>query len=139
MSVSFISADLVVEGDIASKGEVSIEGNVTGNISCKNLIIKKGGLVRGNISSEEFSTEGSLEGNITSKTVLLKEGSSSKTKLECDNLEILNGAKIRGTVKTSEWVHVDNLIIIGWKLLRFATFVAIKSISAFVHLKAPAI
>ena len=58
--------------------------------------------MRGNISSEEFSTEGSLEGNITSKTVLLKEGSSSKTKLECDNLEILNGAKIRGTVKTSE-------------------------------------
>ena len=44
MSVSFISADLVVEGDISSKGEVSIEGNVTGNISCKNLIIKKGAI-----------------------------------------------------------------------------------------------
>ena len=92
----------MVEGDIASKGEVSIEGNVTGNITCKNLIIKKGGLVRGNIASEELSTEGNLEGNITCTTVLLMEGSFSKTKLECDNLEIVKGAKIRGTVKTSE-------------------------------------
>ena len=137
MSVSFISADLVVEGDIASKGEVSIEGNVTGNITCKNLIIKKGGLVRGNISSEEFSTEGSLEGNITSKTVLLREGSFSKTKVECDNLEILNGAKIRGTVKTSEWVHVDHIMTIGWRLVLFANFVAITIISAFANLKGP--
>ncbi len=55
MAPSIIGEDLTVTGNIISKGEVQIEGDVQGDVFCSNLIIGDRGRVTGVIVAEQRS------------------------------------------------------------------------------------
>ena len=101
MSGSIISADLIIEGDIKSDGNLTVDGRVVGNVSCINVTISSGGFVQGNIRAHRLVSLGSISGDIHAKSVDLKEGSTTKTNLESDNLQVSSGAVLHGKVNIS--------------------------------------
>ena len=101
MSDSLISADLTIEGDIRSDGNLTVDGRIVGNVSCINVTVNSGGFIQGNIKADHLVSLGSISGDIRAKSVELKEGSTTKTNLQSDNLQVTSGAVLQGHVNIS--------------------------------------
>ena len=50
---SLIGEDLAVTGNIVSKGEVHVEGEIQGNIDCASLIVGEKALINGSIVADD--------------------------------------------------------------------------------------
>jgi len=98
MAGSIVSADLVIEGDVKSEGDLSVDGKVVGNVNCQNLIVNTEGVVQGDIHVVYLSSFGSISGNIQAKSVELKEGSNTKSNIQSTKLEVTSGASISGKI-----------------------------------------
>lgn len=101
MSDSLISADLTIEGDIRSDGNLTVDGRIVGNVSCINVTVNSGGFIQGNIKADHLVSLGSISGDIHAKSVELKEGSTTQTNLQSDNLQVTSGAVLQGDVNIS--------------------------------------
>jgi cytoskeletal protein CcmA (bactofilin family) len=63
--LSIIAADLKVVGGLTTDGVVKIDGLVEGNIRAeRQVLVSKGGEVRGDISSKEVIVGGRIQGNV---------------------------------------------------------------------------
>ena len=71
-SETVISNDLVIEGNVTSKGTVRLEGTLLGNMNCASFIVEERGVIKGNISAKNVEVCGQVEGSITGKNVQLQ-------------------------------------------------------------------
>ena len=71
-----IGEGATIKGEIVEENEITVQGNVDGDIQCKDLIIGKTGSIKGKIKADTLYVEGSIEGEIHVKE-LLKLMSSS--------------------------------------------------------------
>lgn len=98
-SGSVIGEDLIVTGDIKSKSDLLIIGNVEGNITCVTLLVGKSGKVNGDITSENLVIEGGIQGMVSSASVELKDGCSVEGDITSSSLSIDHGAEFIGSVR----------------------------------------
>ncbi len=59
---SFINADTKVTGDLKSGGDISVEGSVEGNISCRTLTLRGEPTITGDVHAEAVHVCGRFEG-----------------------------------------------------------------------------
>lgn len=69
---SIIGEDLTVTGNIISKGEVQIEGELQGDVFCSLLTIGEKGRISGSIVAEEVIVYGRVNGSIHAVRVTLE-------------------------------------------------------------------
>ena len=55
---SLLSAGMQVTGDIASDGEVQIDGNLSGDIRCAKLTIGETGRINGSVIADDCRVHG---------------------------------------------------------------------------------
>ena len=55
-----IGEGATIKGEIKEENAITIEGNVDGDIECKNLIVGKTGTVKGKIKTDTLYVEGSV-------------------------------------------------------------------------------
>ena len=96
---SIISADLTVEGNIDSSGEVQVDGNVRGDIRCKALIVGIKGDVTGEVNAQTVRMHGSIKGTVRAKSVFLASTARMAGDVEHDILAIEPGAYMEGHCK----------------------------------------
>ena len=81
-SSTIISKSAKITGNIDVSTKIHIEGNIKGDIKSNNLVsIGTNGKIKGNINAKHVIVKGEIEGNI-----------------DCDELEILEGGKVRGDI-----------------------------------------
>jgi cytoskeletal protein CcmA (bactofilin family) len=68
---TIVSADMVVDGNLKTAGDVQVEGIVNGQIEAGRLVIAEGGVVNGNVIGETVRISGTLNGNINGGMVTL--------------------------------------------------------------------
>lgn len=68
---TIISNDLMIVGNVISKGRVKLEGTVEGDMSCASLEVSESGAVSGTIVAEQVSVYGRVSGTIRGKHVQL--------------------------------------------------------------------
>ena len=69
---SIIGPELKVIGALVSSGDLTIDGNVDGDIRAKgHVTINEGGKIAGNLYAEEVTLKGSVEGGVFAKIVRL--------------------------------------------------------------------
>ena len=68
---SIISADLVVQGNLLSAGDIHIDGRVEGDVRSQGLVIGDKAEVHGEVSAEELTVRGKLVGGIRARKVVL--------------------------------------------------------------------
>ena len=97
-SSSVVSSDTVIKGKIDFKGELLIEGKVSGDILGDNLTLGPSAKVDGKIIVKAITVQGSFTGFIRSDTVKLDSGSTVKGDIEHSEISIETGANFNGKV-----------------------------------------
>ena len=93
---SVITGGLHVTGNLASGGELLVDGSVTGDIHVGRLTIGPSGKVEGKIVAEEITVSGSVEGLISAKTVTIGRTAHVAGDVLHDVLSIESGAEFQG-------------------------------------------
>ena len=72
LSVSTISEDLTITGNVTSKGELHLDGQVQGDVRCVALVLGETAQVEGNVVAEEVMVRGRLIGSVRALKVMLQ-------------------------------------------------------------------
>jgi cytoskeletal protein CcmA (bactofilin family) len=93
---SSISEELVINGNIESRGNLHLKGQVQGDIRCQWLFVDEGAEVHGNVMAEEVVIQGSVVGAVRAFGVVLQAKSHLEGEVWCENLTVEQGARFEG-------------------------------------------
>ena len=96
MSPSVIGADLTVTGNLQSKGEVTVEGEIQGDIHCASLLVGETAQITGGIVAEDVVVRGKVLGSIRGNRVTLQSNSHVEGDVFHKSLAIEQGAFFEG-------------------------------------------
>jgi len=99
---SFISTDMRLVGDVASDGEVQIDGTVNGDIRTKTLLVGETANIKGEIVAETVRVHGEITGQIKATNVTLAKTARMVGDILHENLAIEEGAYLEGHCKRME-------------------------------------
>ena len=100
-----IGENCTIDGDITFDKTIEIHGKITGtvkiaeNCSTAMLIIKKNGIVEGDVYGDEVVIEGEVIGNVTGKKkITIKSSSFVSGNVYYDILDMNGGATVNGNL-----------------------------------------
>ena len=102
MSPSVIGSDLTIMGNLESKGEVTVEGNIQGDIHCAMLMVGDSAQITGGIVAEEVIVRGKVMGSIRGNKVTLQSTSHVEGDVFHKSLAIEQGAFFEGKSRRSD-------------------------------------
>ena len=95
-----IGEGATIKGEIKEENQITIQGNVDGDIECKDLIVGKTGSIKGKIKADTLYVEGSIEGDINIRELLkLMSSSYVSGKVHYGSLQINEGGKLIGELE----------------------------------------
>ncbi len=93
---SRIGSDLTIIGNLVSKGEIQIDGDVQGDLHAANIIIGENARITGGIVADEVIIRGTVHGSIRGKRVVLQSSSKVEGDIFHSQLAIEQGAFFEG-------------------------------------------
>jgi cytoskeletal protein CcmA (bactofilin family) len=99
---SIISADLTIEGNLISHGDVQIDGTVDGDIRSRTLTLGEHAQVKGGVQAETVRICGTVEGEVRAKTVVLTKTAKVTGDIVHESLAIEAGAYVDGHCRREE-------------------------------------
>jgi len=99
---TIISADMHVDGNIASDGEVQIDGVVDGDVKAGKLSIGETGRIRGAVVADRLMVRGRVVGQLRANFVTLTRTARVKGDVFHETLAIEPGAQLEGNCKRME-------------------------------------
>ncbi len=96
---SIISADLTIDGNLNSGGEIQVDGVVNGDIRCKALIVGVKGSVIGEVVAQTVRMHGAVKGMVRARSVFLASTARMSGDVEHESLAIEPGAYMEGHCK----------------------------------------
>lgn len=98
---SVIGHDLSITGNMISKGEIQIDGEIQGDIKSTHVIVGERALITGSIAADEIVIRGKVMGSIRGKRVLLQTSSHVEGDIFHQALAIEQGAFFEGKSRRS--------------------------------------
>lgn len=99
---SVIGTDLLIQGNLTSKGEVQIEGEVQGDIHATHVVIGERARVTGGVIAEECVIRGHLLGTVRGRRVLLQGSAHVEGDVYHQTMAIEQGAFFEGKSRRSD-------------------------------------
>src|SRR5215467_9861739 len=93
---ALINSGVNVKGILETDGELHIDGQIVGSISCEHLVIGKDGTVRGDIKADEVVVCGKTEGVIRARRIMLQESARVVGDIFYEIVSIEEGAQFIG-------------------------------------------
>jgi cytoskeletal protein CcmA (bactofilin family) len=93
---TIIGPELKIAGDLFTKGQVQIRGEIEGDVHGIYVLVAEGGSITGQISAEEIIVRGRVMGSIRGKRVLLKSSCHVAGDIFHHSLTIEDGADFEG-------------------------------------------
>ena len=102
--ISIIGADMTVEGDSETNGSLRIEGTIRGDVRAgRSVVIGKGGLLEGNIYTQDAVIAGTVVGAVYAESHLeLQATSEISGEIQARRMHVEDGAALRGQVTVGE-------------------------------------
>ena len=94
--LSVIGADVTVTGDIATDGDLHIDGTVEGDIRCGSLVQGASGRIKGTIHAKSARIAGTVEGEIAVTALTIDASARITGDSAYATLTIATGAKVDG-------------------------------------------
>ena len=101
-SVSQISADLTIIGNLISQGEVQVDGEVQGDLHATVILVGENARVTGNVVANEVTVRGTVQGSVRGNRVLLQSTSKVEGDVFHQQLGIEQGAFFEGKSRRVE-------------------------------------
>lgn len=99
---SVIGPDLIIAGNLVSKGEVQVDGEVQGDIHSSYVVIGEKARVTGSVIADEVVVRGQVMGSIRSRRVMLQSTSHVEGDIHHSALAIEQGAFFEGKSRRSD-------------------------------------
>ncbi len=99
---SVIGSDLSIVGNLTSKGQVQIDGQVQGDINASHVIIGERASITGGIRAQEVVVRGQVMGSIHGKRVMLQAQSHVEGDIYHQALAIEQGAFFEGKSRRAQ-------------------------------------
>ncbi len=96
---SFIHADTKVTGDLEGVGDISVEGSVEGNITCRTLTLRGEPTITGDVHAEAVHVCGRFKGALHAKKVVLTKAARMTGDIYYETLELHEGAEFQGSTR----------------------------------------
>jgi len=93
---SVIGIDLLITGNLVSKGQIQIDGEVQGDIHSTHVIVGERARITGGIVADEVVIRGHVMGSVRGKRVLLQTSSHVEGDVYHQTLAIEQGAFFEG-------------------------------------------
>lgn len=110
-AISIIAAGMNVVGDISTEGTVRVEGQVEGTIRAgKAVVLGQGGVVDGNIVTEDAVIGGRVSGSIRAANRIELQSTCSvegEISTRSEHLKLEEGARFAGHVQMIEDQQID--------------------------------
>lgn len=96
-----IGADLIIQGELRTKGDIDVLGYVTGSISAQRLTVQPGGRVYGTVRAESAEINGVLQGTAAVRNLFHIGGSGAVTgDVHYGSLRLDTGGELSAKVKS---------------------------------------
>ena len=102
MVPSIIGEDLTIKGNITSKGELQVDGQIEGDIRCGSLLLGDKSKVTGGIAAEDVVVRGHVVGSIRGVRITLQGQSHVEGDIFHQSLAIEQGAYFEGKSRRSD-------------------------------------
>ena len=102
MIPSIIGEDLTITGNVTSKGEIQVDGEIQGDIHCSSLLLGDKSHVKGGVVAEEIVVRGHLVGSIKGLRITLQAPSHVEGDIFHQSLAIEQGAYFEGKSRRSD-------------------------------------
>jgi cytoskeletal protein CcmA (bactofilin family) len=99
---SVISDDLSITGNVSSKGEIQIDGEIQGDIHCGSLLLGDKSQVQGSVIAEDVVVRGKIVGSIRGLRVTLQAQAHVEGDIFHQSLAIEQGAYFEGRSRRSD-------------------------------------
>ena len=97
-----IGEDLTVTGNVLSRGEVQVDGQIQGDVHCSSLIVGEKAQITGGIVAEDVVVRGRVMGSVRGNRVTLQASSHVEGDVFHKSLAIEQGAFFEGKSRRSE-------------------------------------
>jgi cytoskeletal protein CcmA (bactofilin family) len=101
-SVTVIGAGLTITGNVESKGDVQVEGEVQGDVHAQYILIGERARITGALIAEEIVVRGNVQGSIHGNVVIIHSSSHVEADVVHKSLAIEQGAFFDGRSIRSE-------------------------------------
>jgi cytoskeletal protein CcmA (bactofilin family) len=102
MVPSIIGEDLTITGNVTSKGEIQVDGEIQGDIHCSSLLLGDKAHVKGGVVAEDVVVRGHLMGTIRGVRITLQAQSHVEGDIFHKSLAIEQGAYFEGKSRRSD-------------------------------------
>lgn len=102
IGATIISADLTIIGDVISKGKVTLDGDIQGDMHCASLVVGENGDINGGIVANEVVVLGRVIGAIRGDKVMLQSTAHVEGDIFHQGIGIEMGAVFDGTLRRTE-------------------------------------
>lgn len=99
LSHLFVPENTVIRGDLTNPGDIIIDGEVVGDVTCRQLTINANACVTGDIKAQVLIIDGSIFGAISSPRVTFRPTCHVEGPVFCDWYDIQKGAYFEGSMK----------------------------------------
>jgi len=99
---SIIGEDLKITGNVTSKGEIQVDGEIEGDIRCSSLLLGDKSQVTGNVTAENVVVRGRIVGSIRGSRITLQARSHVEGDLFHQSLAIEQDAYFEGKSRHSD-------------------------------------
>lgn len=102
MVPSIIGEDLTITGNVSSKGEIQVDGEILGDIHCGSLLLGDKSSIQGSVIAEDVVVRGKVMGSIRGLRVTLQAQSQVDGDIFHQSLAIEQGAYFEGKSRRSD-------------------------------------
>jgi cytoskeletal protein CcmA (bactofilin family) len=102
LSISTIGEDLTITGNVTSKGEVHLDGEIQGDVHCVALVLGENAQLNGGVVAEDVMVRGRLIGSVRALRVMLQSQAHVKGNLFHKSLAVEQGAHFEGESRPSD-------------------------------------
>ena len=95
-TASHIGADLTIIGNLVSKGEVHIDGQIQGDLHAMQITVGESARITGGVVADEIIVRGAISGSIRGRRVVLQSSSHVEGDVFHNQLGIEQGAYFEG-------------------------------------------
>jgi cytoskeletal protein CcmA (bactofilin family) len=99
---SMLGEDLTITGNIVSKGEIQVDGEIQGDIQCSSLLLGDKSKVVGGVVAEDVVVRGRVVGSLRALRVTLQAQSHVEGDIFHQSLAIEQGAYFEGKSRRSD-------------------------------------
>ena len=101
-SPSLLSSDLTIKGNVATSGDIQIEGTIEGDVRAHLLTVGESATIRGEVIADDVVVNGRVVGRVRGLKVRLTASAKVEGDIVHKTIAIESGAHFEGSVQREE-------------------------------------